>query len=614
MGGIYLKKELIRNIAIIAHVDHGKTTFVDKMLMQTGNFRSNEKVVERVMDSNDLEREKGITILAKNTAVDYGDYRINIIDTPGHADFGGEVERIMKMVDGVLLVIDAYEGCMPQTKFVLKKALEENLKPIVVINKMDRDFIRPAEVIDEVIDLFIDLGAHEDQLDFPVLYASGIQGIASTTPDDLGIDLEPLFKEIINHISAPAGEAENDLQLQITLLDYSDFLGKIGIGVVRNGKIKLNMPVEIAKNDGKTDRQKITKLYAFSGLKRIEVEEAEAGQIVAIAGVGEISVGDTLCEVGKVAPLDRVIIEEPTLQMNFLVNDSPFAGKDGDPFTARKLEVRLMKEMHTDVSLRIEKTDKAEVFSVAGRGELHLAVIIEKLRREGIEFQVSRPQIIVKEIDGKKMEPYELLFVETPEERLGAVMDLLSRKKADMIDMANIGGNVKIKYEIPSRGVIGLRTDFLTETRGYGILNHSFVDYRPMSGEISDRKNGVLVSWETGTTTGYALQSAEERGTLFVDPGTDVYEGMIIGENKKDEDLTLNVCKQKQQTNVRSSGKDDAIKLKGKKALSLEQALTYLAEDEYLEITPKIFRLRKIYLTKNERDKQNKYKKYSQGA
>lgn len=614
MGGIHLKKELIRNIAIIAHVDHGKTTLVDKMLMQTGNFRSNEKVVERVMDSNDLEREKGITILAKNTAVDYGDYRINIIDTPGHADFGGEVERIMKMVDGVLLVIDAYEGCMPQTKFVLKKALEENLKPIVVINKMDRDFIRPAEVIDEVIDLFIDLGAHEDQLDFPVLYASGIQGIASTTPDDLGTDLEPLFKEIVNHISAPAGDVENDLQLQITLLDYSDFLGKIGIGVVRNGKIRLNMPVEIAKNDGKTDKQKITKLYAFSGLKRIEVEEAEAGQIVAIAGVGEISVGDTLCEVGKVAPLERVIIEEPTLQMNFLVNDSPFAGKDGDPFTARKLEARLMKEMHTDVSLRIDKTDKAEVFSVAGRGELHLAVIIEKLRREGIEFQVSRPQIIIREVDGKKMEPYELLFVETPEEHLGAVMDLLSRKKADMIDMANIGGNVKIKYEIPSRGVIGLRTDFLTETRGYGILNHSFIDYRAMSGEISDRKNGVLVSWETGTTTGYALQSAEERGTLFVDPGTDVYEGMIVGENKKDEDLTLNVCKQKQQTNVRSSGKDDAIKLKGKKSLSLEQALTYLAEDEYLEITPKTFRLRKIYLTKNERDKQNKYKKYNQGA
>ena len=609
-----MKKELIRNIAIIAHVDHGKTTLVDKMLMQTGNFRSNEKVVERVMDSNDLEREKGITILAKNTAVDYGDYRINIIDTPGHADFGGEVERIMKMVDGVLLVIDAYEGCMPQTKFVLKKALEENLKPIVVINKMDRDFIRPAEVIDEVIDLFIDLGAHEDQLDFPVLYASGIQGIASTTPDDLGTDLEPLFKEIVNHISAPAGDVENDLQLQITLLDYSDFLGKIGIGVVRNGKIRLNMPVEIAKNDGKTDKQKITKLYAFSGLKRIEVEEAEAGQIVAIAGVGEISVGDTLCEVGKVAPLERVIIEEPTLQMNFLVNDSPFAGKDGDPFTARKLEARLMKEMHTDVSLRIDKTDKAEVFSVAGRGELHLAVIIEKLRREGIEFQVSRPQIIIREVDGKKMEPYELLFVETPEEHLGAVMDLLSRKKADMIDMANIGGNVKIKYEIPSRGVIGLRTDFLTETRGYGILNHSFIDYRAMSGEISDRKNGVLVSWETGTTTGYALQSAEERGTLFVDPGTDVYEGMIVGENKKDEDLTLNVCKQKQQTNVRSSGKDDAIKLKGKKSLSLEQALTYLAEDEYLEITPKTFRLRKIYLTKNERDKQNKYKKYNQGA
>ncbi len=605
-----LKKELIRNIAIIAHVDHGKTTLVDKMLMQTGNFRSNEKVVERVMDSNDLEKEKGITILAKNTAVDYGDYRINIIDTPGHADFGGEVERIMKMVDGVLLVIDAYEGCMPQTKFVLKKALEEQLKPIVVINKMDRDYIRPSEVIDEVIDLFIELGADDDQLDFPVLYASGIQGIASTDQNDLGTDLDPLFKEIISYIPNPVGLPDNDLQLQITLLDYSDFLGKIGIGVVRNGSIKLNMQIEIAKNDGKTEKQKVTKLFSFSGLKRTEVEFAEAGQIVAIAGVGEINVGDTLCEPGKIAPLERVIIEEPTLQMNFLVNDAPFAGKDGDPYTARKLEARLLKEMHTDVSLKVEKTDKADVFSVAGRGELHLAVIIEKLRREGIEFQVSRPQIIVKEIDGVKMEPYELLIIETPEDYLGAVMDLLSRKKADLIDMTNINGNVKIKYEIPSRGVIGLRTDFLTETRGYGILTHSFIDHRPMSGEIGDRKNGVLVSWETGTATSYALQSAEERGTLFIDPGTDVYEGMIVGENKKDEDLTINVCKQKQLTNVRSSSKDDAVKLKGKRSLSLEQSLAYLAEDEYLEITPKTYRLRKIHLSKNERDKQNKYKKY----
>lgn len=614
MGGITLKKDLIRNIAIIAHVDHGKTTLVDKMLMQTGNFRSNEKIVERVMDNNDLEKEKGITILAKNTAVDYGDYRINIIDTPGHADFGGEVERIMKMVNGVLLVIDAYEGCMPQTKFVLKKALEENLKPIVVINKMDKDFIRPTEVIDEVIDLFIELGADDEQLDFPVLYASGIRGIASTTPDSLGTDFVPLFEEIVRHIAPPAGDAEEDLQFQITLLDYSDFLGKIGIGVVRNGRIKLNMPVEITKADGKSDRQKITKLFAFSGLKRIEVEEAETGQIVAIAGMGEINVGDTICEVGKAKALERVVIEEPTLQMNFLVNDSPFAGKEGDPYTARKLEARLLKEKHTDVSLKVEKTDKAEVFNVAGRGELHLAVIIEKFRREGIEFQVSRPQIIVKEVNGKKMEPYELLFVETPEAHLGAVMDLLNRKKADMLEMVNTNGIVKLKYEIPSRGVIGLRTDFLTETRGYGILNHAFIDYRPMSGEIGDRKNGVLVSWEAGTTTGYALQAAEERGTLFVDPGLEVYEGMIIGENKKDDDLTLNVCKMKQQTNVRSSGKDDAIKLKGKKSLSLEQALTYLAEDEYLEITPKSFRLRKILLTKTQRDKYIKNKKAELGA
>lgn len=614
MGGITLKKELIRNIAIIAHVDHGKTTMVDKMLMRTGTFRKNEKVVDRVMDNNDLEKEKGITILAKNTAVDYGDYRINIIDTPGHADFGGEVERIMKMVDGVLLIVDAYEGCMPQTKFVLKKALEENLKPIVVINKMDKDFIRPTEVIDEVIDLFIELGADEDQLDFPVLYASGIRGIASTTPDDLGTDLDPLFKAIIKNIPAPSGDVDEPLQFQITLLDYSDFLGKIGIGVVRNGRIKLNMPVEITKAEGKTDKQKITKLFAFSGLKRIEVDEAETGQIVAISGIGEINVGDTICDVGKACQLDRIIIEEPTLQMNFLVNDSPFAGDDGDPYTARKLEARLLKEMHTDVSLRVEKTDKADVFSVAGRGELHLAVIIEKFRREGIEFQVSRPQIIVKEIDGKKMEPYELLYVETPEAHLGAVMELLNKKNGIMLEMVNVSGNVKLQYEIPSRGVIGLRTDFLTETRGYGLLNHSFIDYRPMSGEIEDRKTGVLVSWETGVSTGYALMAAEERGTLFIDPGVDVYEGMIIGENKKDEDLTINVCKQKQQTNVRAAAKDDAIKLKGKKVLSLEQALTYLADDEYLEITPKIFRLRKTFLTKTQRDKQNKIKKASEVA
>ncbi len=605
-----MKNEFIRNIAIIAHVDHGKTTLVDKMLLQTGNFRSNEQVEDRVMDSGDLEKEKGITILAKNTAVNYGDYRINIIDTPGHADFGGEVERIMKMVDGVLLVVDAYEGCMPQTKFVLKKALEVNLRPIVVINKMDRDFIRPEQVIDEVIDLFFELGADEDQLEFPVLYASGIQGLASETKDSLGTDLKPLFDKIISYIPAPQADAEKDLQLQITLMDYSDYLGKIGIGVVKNGRISLNMPVEIIKADGKTEKHKISKLYTFSGLKRIETTEAEAGEIAAIAGIGEINVGDTICLPGKLLPLERVIIEEPTLQMNFLVNDSPFAGKEGDPFTARKLEARLFKEIHTDISLKVERTDKAEIFSVAGRGELHLAILIEKMRREGIEFQVSRPRIIVREIDGVKMEPYELLTVDTPEEHLGNVMDLLNRKKAQMLNMTNMGGNVKLEYEIPSRGVIGLRTDFLTETRGYGILNHSFIDYRPMSGEIEDRKNGVLVAWETGTATSYGLQAAEERGTLFIDPQTEVYEGMIVGENKKDEDLTINVCKQKQQTNIRSSSKDDAIKLKGKRSLSLEQALSYLAEDEYLEITPLSYRLRKIYLTKNERDKQNKHKKF----
>lgn len=606
-----MKNDLIRNIAIIAHVDHGKTTMVDKMLLQTGNFGSHEKPEDRVMDSDDLEKEKGITILAKNTAVNYGEYRINIIDTPGHADFGGEVERIMKMVDGVLLIVDAYEGCMPQTKFVLRKALEVNLKPIVVINKMDREFIRPDEVIDEVIDLFIELGADDDQLDFPVLYASGIQGIASEDKADLGKDLKPLFYKIISYIPAPQADASKDLQFQITLMDYSEYLGKIGIGLVKNGSISLNMPVEIIKADGSIEHHRVSRLYTFSGLERIESKKVEAGEIAALAGIGEINVGDTICLPGKPLPLERVHIEEPTLQMNFLVNDSPFAGKEGEPFTGRKLEARLFKEVHTDVSLKVEKTDKADIFSVSGRGELHLAILIEKMRREGIEFQVSRPRIIVREIDGVKMEPYELLTVETPEEHLGNVMDLLNRKKARMLNMDNIGGNVRLEYEIPSRGVIGLRTDFLTETRGYGILNHSFIDYRPMTGQIEDRKNGVLVAWETGTANAYGLQAAEERGTLFIDPQTEVYEGMIVGENRTDDDLTINVCRQKQLTNIRAAAKDDAIKLKGKRNMSLEQALSYLAEDEYLEITPKSWRLRKIYLQKNERDKYRKYK--SQG-
>lgn len=607
-----MRCETIRNIAIIAHVDHGKTTLVDKMLGQAGAFRENEQVMERAMDSNDLEREKGITILAKNTSVKYGGHTINIVDTPGHADFGGEVERIMKMVDGVLLVVDANEGCMPQTRFVLRKALEQNLVPVVVINKMDRENARPAEVLDEVLDLFIDLGADEDQLDFPVVYASAIDGWASLDADNPGNSLSPLFDAIIEHIPAPAGDPDETLQMQVTLLDYNEYIGRVAIGRIVRGKIKNGAQVAVLKRDGRTELARISKLLGFSGLKRVEIEEASAGNIVAVAGLGKINVGETICQPEAPEALPLLKIDEPTLQMSFIVNDSPFAGQDGEPVTSRKLGARLMREMETDVSLRVEETESPEIFLVSGRGELHLAILIEMMRREDLEFQVSKPQVIFKEIDGERCEPFEYMVVDTPEEYLGPVMEKLGARKGELLNMVNASGQVRLEYSIPARGLVGFRTEFLTDTRGYGIMNHNYEGYKSYRGEISGRRNGSLIAWETGTANTYGLVSLEDRGTMFVSPGTPVYEGMIVGENTREQDIVINVCKEKALTNMRSSNKDDTIRLKTPRIMTLEQSLEFLGDDEYLEVTPKSLRLRKKYLKKEERAKYEKNKRMSE--
>ncbi len=604
-----MQREDIRNIAIIAHVDHGKTTLVDKLLMSAGTFRENEQVVDRVMDSNDLEREKGITILAKNTSIKYQGYTINVVDTPGHADFGGEVERIMKMVNGVLLVVDAFEGCMPQTRFVLRKALEQNLKPMVVVNKMDRENARPLEVLDEVLDLFIDLGAPEEMLDFPVIYASALEGKASEDPEGLGSDMEPLLKAIVKHIPAPEGDAEGPLQLQVSLLDYTDYLGRIAIGRINRGVVKGNSQVTVVKRDGQQENYRISKLYGFQGLNKIEIAEAKMGDIVALAGLGKINVGETICDPGNVEPLPHLKIDEPTIQMNFLVNDSPFAGKEGEPITSRKLGSRLIKETETDVSLRVEETDSPEVFLVSGRGELHLAILIETMRREGLEFQVSKPQVIYKMIDGVLMEPFEYLVIDTPEEYVGAVMEKLGARKGDLLNMVNTNGQVRLEYSIPARGLIGFRTEFLTDTRGYGVMNHSFESYKVSRGESGGRKNGVLIAWETGISRAYGMLQIEDRGTLFISPGVEVYEGMIVGENSREQDIVVNVCKEKNLTNMRSSSKEETVKLKIPRKLSLEQALEYLNDDEYLEITPQSLRLRKKHLKKADREKYQKHNK-----
>jgi len=594
-----------RNIAIIAHVDHGKTTLVDEILKSSGTFRDNEDLSNASMDSNQIERERGITILAKTTAINYNDYRINILDTPGHADFGGEVERIMNMVDGVLLVVDAYEGTMPQTRFVLKKALAAKAKPIVVINKVDKESARCAEVVDEVLDLFIELGADEEQLEFPVVYASAINGTSSLS-DDLSTQT-PGFTElldlIISEIPAPSGSEEEDLQFQPALLDYNDYVGRIGVGRVHNGKIKVGQMVTCHRLDGTTKQFRVQKLFGYLGLKKIEIEEAVAGDICAVAGLPDISVGETLCEVGKDKPLPTLHIDEPTLQMTIGTNSSPFCGKDGSLLTARKIEERLMKETQRDVSLRVAPND-SESWIVSGRGELHLSILIENMRREGFEVEVSKPAVIIKEEDGQKLEPYEELQIECPDETVGTIIEQLGLRGANMENMISANGQTRLLYTIPSRGLIGFTTDFMTMTKGYGIINHTFKEYRPMvSVDIGERKLGVLVSMENGKTTAYALGALEDRGVMFVEPGVEVYEGMIVGEHSRENDLAVNAVRGKNLTNVRASGSDHTVVLKRPRPITLEYALDYINSDELVEVTPSNIRLRKRILNTETRKK-----------
>ena len=595
----------IRNVAIIAHVDHGKTTLVDELLKQSGTFWENEEVETRAMDSNDIERERGITILAKTTAINYKGYRINILDTPGHADFGGEVERIMHMVDGVLLVVDAYEGTMPQTRFVLKKALEAGVKPIVAINKVDKPSTRIDEVLDEVLELFIELGADDEQLEFPVVYVSALNG-TSSLDKDLSTQkhtMDPVLDMIVKYIPAPSTDTESPLQFQPALLDYNDYVGRIGIGRIARGTIKENENVSCVRLDGTIKQFRVQKLFGFLGLKRIEIKEAHAGEIVAIAGLPDISVGETVCTAGKEEALEPLRIDEPTLQMTFGVNNSPFAGREGKFVTARKLEERLMKETQRDVSLRVKEND-TESWIVSGRGELHLSILIENMRREGYEMQVSKPEVIIKEIDGVKCEPYEDLQLDVPEENVGPVIESLGVRGGTMINMTNNQNQVRLNYTIPSRGLIGFMTDFMTMTKGYGIINHTFKEYMPMADAVvGERKLGVLVSMENGKASAYGLGQLEDRGVMFIEPGCEVYEGMIVGENNRENDLAVNVVKQKQQTNTRSAGKDHTVVLKRPRLLTLERCLDYINQDELVEVTPENFRLRKKILNTEERKK-----------
>lgn len=592
----------LRNIAIIAHVDHGKTTLVDQMLKQSGIFRSNESVAERVMDSGDLERERGITILSKNTAVMYNNVKINIVDTPGHADFGGEVERILLMVDGVLLLVDAFEGCMPQTRFVLKKALKLGKKPIVVVNKIDRPGARPDEVIDEVLDLFIELGADEEQIEFPVVYASGRNGYAFINEGDEKTDLKPLFETIINEVPAPKGDENGPLQVLISNIDYDEYIGRIGVGRVERGSIKAGQNVVRCTREGINKNIKIGKIYKFEGLKRVEADEAGLGEIISVSGVEGLNIGETLCDPANVEPLPFVKIDEPTVSMNFMVNNSPFAGREGKFVTSRNIRDRLFKEVETNVSMRVEETDSADTFKVSGRGELHLSILIETMRREGYEFQVSRPQVIMKEIDGVLCEPIEILTVEVPEEYVGAVIEKIGARKAEMVNMTpKDSGTTMIEFRVPSRGIIGYRSEFLTDTNGKGILNQVFDSYEPYKGEIVQRRHGSLVAHETGVSTGYGLFAAQDRGRLFIGPGVDVYEGMVVGSTPKAEDITVNVCKKKHVTNMRASGSDEALKLTPHSVLSLEQSIEFIDDDEYLEVTPKSIRIRKRILDKTLR-------------
>lgn len=599
----------IRNIAIIAHVDHGKTTLVDAMLRQSGIFRENEAIAERVMDSNDLEKERGITILAKNTAVNYNGIKINIVDTPGHADFGGEVERVLKMVDGVLLLVDAFEGSMPQTRFVLKKALSLNLKPIVVVNKIDRPEARPDEVVDEIIELFIELGADDDQLEFPVVYASSREGFAVCDLGGERIDLKPLFDMIVDKVPAPKGDSSGTLQLLVSNIDYDEYVGRIAIGRVERGSIKLGQQAIICKKEGDLLNARITKLYCYEGLKRIDTNEAGIGEIVAVSGVGDVTIGDTICEVGAADPLPFVAIDEPTLSMTFSVNNSPFAGREGTFVTSRHLRDRLFKELETNVSLRVEETDSADSFKVSGRGELHLSILIETMRRQGYEFNVSKPTVINKEVDGVVMEPIEYLMIDVPEEYMGVVMEKLGTRKSEMVNMTSANqGYMRLEFKIPARGLIGYRSELMTDTKGNGIMNHVFHSYEPYKGDIATRQRGSLVAWEDGEAVTYGLYNAQERGTLFITPGTKVYEGMIVGENARYDDLVVNVCKKKHVTNMRASGSDEALRLTPPTVLSLEQALEFIAEDELVEMTPKNIRLRKKILDSEMRAKDRSKK------
>ena len=597
------KQENIRNIAIVAHVDHGKTTLVDQMLRQSGIFRVNEVVRERVMDSEDLEKERGITILSKNTAVEYQGTKINIVDTPGHADFGGEVERVLTMVDGVLLLVDAFEGCMPQTRFVLKKALMLGKHVIAVINKVDRPGARPETVLDGIIDLFIELDAAEDQLDFPVVYASAKAGTASIKLDDEMTDITPLFDAIIEHVPMPEGEPEGPFQMLVSSIDYDEYLGRIAIGRIERGSAQRNLAAALCRQDGSVQNVKITRLFEFSGLKRKETESARFGDIVAIAGLPDVNIGETICDAECIEPLPFVKIDEPTVSMNFIVNNSPFAGREGKYVTSRNLRERLWREMETNLSLKVEETDSTDSFKVSGRGELHLSILIETMRREGFEFSVSRPRVILKKENGITMEPYELLMIDVPGDYAGVVIEKLGPRKASLVDMSTNAGTTRMSFNIPSRGLIGYRNEFMTDTKGNGILNHIFCGYKEWSGDIAERQRGSIIAHEQGDSTAYGLFNAQERGRLFIGAGVPVYSGMVVGENARQEDIVINICKKKQLTNTRASGSDEALRLTPATVLSLEQSLEFIADDELVEVTPKNIRLRKAVLDKGDRAK-----------
>ena len=601
----------LRNVAIIAHVDHGKTTLVDQLLKQSGIFRENEAVAERVMDSGDLERERGITILSKNTAVKYKDTKINIVDTPGHADFGGEVERVLMMVDAVILLVDAFEGCMPQTRFVLKKALGLGKKPLVVLNKIDRPGARPAEVVDEVLDLFIELGANDDQLEFPVAYCSAREGCASLDPNVPGTDMEPLFEMILREVPAPQGDLEGPTQVLFSNIDYDGYVGRIGIGRVERGRIQSGQTVAICGGGEEGHKNaKVSKLYQFEGLKRVEASSAQLGDIIAVSGITDLNIGQTACDPEHIEPLPFVKIDEPTVSMMFKVNDSPFAGQEGKYVTSRNLRDRLFKEVETNVAMRVEETDSMDTFKVSGRGELHLSILIEQMRRQGYEFQVSPPTVIFKEKNGQKLEPMELLMIETPDNYVGAVMEKIGARKAELINMGTReGGMTHMEFKIPSRCLMGYRSEFLTDTNGNGIMNHVFDGYEPYKGDVFQRQQGSLVAFEAGEATAYGLFYAQDRGRMFIGPGVEVYEGMIVGANPKTEDIVVNVCKKKHATNTRSSGADEALKLTPHSVLSLEQCLEFIAGDEYVEVSPKSVRMRKAVLSHEQRMKQQSRKK-----